>query len=195
MTVIIALKDEKNKKIYLGADRQWTGGDMSYRNFGCKLLKVEIPIDNDSIDEMYIAFSGSAFLHQYLLNVFQAPVWDADYSFINYLYNQYFFELKQQLLEQQLIKKDKELLDSEAGLILIHDENLYEVYYDLSIVESPRKYVVSGAGYKIATAIIENDLKFHQDMDYKKIVEEALYTTGELNIYCNTDYDILTIDY
>ena len=158
-------------------------------------MKIEIPLSDENIDEMYMAFSGSAFLHQYLLNVFQAPIWDIRDNFMSYLYNQYFFELKQKLLEQNLIEKDKELLDSEAGLILVHDEVLYNIHYDLSIVESPRAYVVDGAGYKIATAIIEYNLKFYQNKDYKKIVEEALDITGELNIYCNTDHDILTIDY
>ena len=196
MTLIIALKDENNKKIYLGADRQGTQGDMSYDNFGCKLLKIEIPlIDDNGIDEIYMAFSGSSFLHQYILNVFQAPVFDINTNFMNYLYRSFFKELRDELKEQNLIKKDNEIFDAECGLIIIHKENIYSVWFDLSITESPRNYAVHGAGYKNAVSIVENLLEFHNDLDYKEIMKEVLYTTGKMNIYCNTDYDILTIEY
>lgn len=195
MTIIIALKDEENNKIYLGADRQGTAGDMSYENFGCKLLKIEIPLSDGSIDTIHLAFSGSAFLHQYLLNVFQPPVFDVETNFMNYLYRFFFKDLKEELLENHLIKKDKESLDSDAGLILIHGEDIYNIWHDLSITESPRGYAINGSGYDIGVAVIENNLYFHSDMDYKEIIKEALYTTGRMNIYCNTDCDILTIDY
>ena len=158
-------------------------------------MKIEIPLSDDGVDCIYVAFSGSGYLHQYLLNVFQAPVFDIETNFMNYLYNSFIKNLKEELLEQKLIMKDKEVLDSEAGLIIIHGEDIYNVWYDLSITLSPRGYAVNGAGLKIAVAVIENNLKFHPDMDYKKIVEEALYTTGKMNIYCNTDYDILVINY
>lgn len=195
MTIIIGLKDEENRKIYLGADRQGTQGDISYDDFGCKLLKIEIPMSDDTIDSMYLAFSGSAFLHQYLLNVFQPPIFDVETNFMNYLYRFFFKELKKELKENNLIKMEKEVLDSEAGMLLVHDGNLYNVWYDLSITESARPYVVSGIGMEFGLAVIRNNLEFHSDMDYKKIVEEALYTTGKMSIYCNTDYDILTIDF
>lgn len=195
MTIIVALKDEKNKKIYLGADRQGTSEEVSFSDFGCKLLKMEIPLYDEKIDEMYLAFSGSAFLHQYLWNVFKAPVYNEIMNFTEYLYTCFFKELKDDLIEQKLIYDDSGVLDSEAGIIIVHGESIYNVYSDFTVVESPRKYAVSGNGYKIALSVIENNLEFHQDMDYRKIVEEALYTTGKLNIYCNTDYDILTIDY
>lgn len=195
MTVIVALKDEENKRIILGADRQGTMGDVSFSDFGCKLLKMEIPLDNESIEPLYIAVSGSSFLHSYLWNVFKAPVYNVDTNFIDYLYNSFLKELKYELIEQKLIYEENGELDSEASLILVYGENIYNVYYDFSLVESPRMYSVGGAGHKIALSVLVNNLKFHSDMDYEKIVEEALYTTGKLNIYCNTDYDIEIIEY
>ena len=179
MTVTIALKDEKNKRIILGADRQGTINDISLGDFGCKMLKVEIPLNDGGIDSMYMAISGSTYLHSYLWNVFKAPVYD----------------LKYELIDQKLIIEDKGELDSESHIIIVHGEDIYSVYYNLSIVKNPQKYAVGGVGYKIALSVLENNLEFHNDMDYKDIVKEALYTTGKLNIYCNTDYDVLVIDY
>ena len=102
MTIIIALKDEKNKKIYLGADKQATRSDF-VSNFGCKLLKIEIPLYNGDVDSMYMGFSGSAFLHQYLWNVFKAPMYNDAMNFVEYLYTCFFKELKEELMEQKLI--------------------------------------------------------------------------------------------
>ena len=195
MTVIVALKDEENKKIYLGADRQGTSGDVSFNDFGCKLLKVEIPKSDNTIDSMYVAFSGSSFLHSYILNVFQAPIFNVDNNFIEYLSKDFFKYLRTELLNDNMISITDNVCDSESGLIIVHDSEIYDVYSEFSIVESPREYAVNGRGYKFALSVIENNLFFHKDMDYKQIVEEALYTTGKLSIYCNTDYDILTIDY
>lgn len=195
MTIIIALKDEKNNKIYLGADKQGTSGDVSFQDFGCKLLKMEIPLDDEGIDEMYLAISGSSFLHQYLWNVFKAPVYNTTMSFVEYLYTCFFKKLKNELVEQKLIYDDNGVLDSEASLICVHKDSIYNVYDNFAVVKSPRIYGINGSGYKIALSVIENNLEFHPDMDYYKIVEEALYTTGKLNIYCSNEYEILTIDY
>ena len=195
MTVIVALKDEKNKQIVLGADRQGTMDDICFENFGCKLLKMELLLSDESVKPLYVAVSGSSFLHSYLWNVFKAPIYDVEDNFVDYLYSSFFKELKYELMEQKLVYEDNGELDSEASLILVFGENIYNVYYNFSVVESPRLYAVGGAGHKIALSVIMNNLKFHQDMNYEKIVEEALYTTGKLNIYCNTDYDIEIIDY
>ena len=143
---------------------------------------------------MYIAFSGLMSLHTYLWKIYQAPVYDDERDFIEYLYNDFFKELKNELIEQKLIMEENGLLNSESGLIIVYDGNIYNVHDDFGM-ELPKRYAVNGSGYVCGTSIIENYLKFHPDMDYRKIVEEALYTTGKLNIYCNTDYDILTIDY
>lgn len=195
MTVVVALKDEEHRKIFLGADRQGTSGDVAFENFGCKLLKIEIPLSDGNIDSMYMAFSGSSFLHSYLWNVFQAPIFLIEDNFVNYLYSQFFKELREELMELNLMSVYDGVGDSEAGLIIVHGEDMYHVYEDFSVVKSPRKYAIDGSGYKFALSVIENLLFFHRDMDYKQIVEEALYTTGKLSIYCNTDYDVLTIDY
>ena len=112
MTVTIALKDEKNKRIILGADRQGTINDISLGDFGCKMLKVEIPLNDGGIDSMYMAISGSTYLHSYLWNVFKAPVYDVENeNFVSYLYNCFFSDLKYELIDQKLIIEDKGELD------------------------------------------------------------------------------------
>lgn len=194
MTIIIALKDEKNKKIYLGADKQGTVNKDIAINVDCKLLKMEIPMENGDISDMYIAFSGILSLHTYLWKVYQAPIYDDERDFVEYLYNDFFYGLRNELIEKKSIVEESGIVDSETGLIIVYGEDIYIVHDDFGI-ELKKKYGVNGSGYIYATSVIENNLEFHSDIDYRKIVEEALYTTGKLNIYCNTDYDILTIDY
>ena len=122
-------------------------------------------------------------------------MYNVDDNFINYLYNDFFKLLRIELIDSNLINVYDNISDSEAGLIIVHGENIYNVYSEFSVVESPKNYAVNGRGYKFALSVIENNLFFHRDMDYKQIVEEALYTTGKLSIFCNMDYDILEINY
>lgn len=201
MTVIIALKDKEKKRVILGADGQGTSDDIKL-NFGCKIFNLKIPLikteeDMEIIDEedVYFLISGTHYLETYLKNAFNPPSKVIDEEFINYLYNQFFQSLSNELSTKYLLKFNEGALESEAGLIIVYKDNLYNVYSDFSIVEETNDFTVHGSGWKIATGVLTNLLNNHTDMDKEEMVREALLTTGELNIYCNKNIVVETIPF
>lgn len=200
MTVIVALKDKKENKIYLGCDGQGTSSEISVKWGRSKIIKLNIPITKDSTDEdcsnadtfkpLYIGVSGSHYLQSFLEYAFHPPCMQEKEEVLDYLYNQFFQSLNIELTNHTLLKNNEGALDSEAGLIMVFDGEIYNVYNDFSIVREANNYTCNGAGWKIAYAVLTNLLTYHNDMSCKKMVEEALATTGELNIYCNKDLTI-----
>lgn len=199
ITCIIALKDENENRVIVGADGQGTSDDVSL-NFGEKIFSLNIPVVNNideeetiGEDEIYFLIAGSHYLESYLKSAFTPPSKLVNEDILDYLYNQFFQVLNNELTLHGLLKNKEGALESEAGLIIIYEGRLFNVYSDFSIVEDPNQFTVHGSGWKIATSVLTNLLEFHSNLDKKKMVEEALWTTGELNIYCNKDIHIKEI--
>ena len=197
MTIIIGLKDDENERIILGSDRQGTADDISV-NYGCKIFTKPINVvdeDNHILGEEYITFcmSGSHYLQSYLTPAFTPPGILKDEDFVDYLYSQFFQTLNNELSGHNLLYVSDGVLDSESSLILVFKGELYNVHSDFSIVEAVDGVTCNGSGWKIALSVLTNLLQNHSDMDKIEMVKEALETTGELNIYCNKDYDIREI--
>ena len=101
MTIIIALKDQKENCIWFASDGQGTAGD-TIKDFGSKLFILNIPqINCDNNEEefitLHIGVSGSHFLTSYLQHSFDPPSIDTRWNFISYLYNQFFQQLQEEL--------------------------------------------------------------------------------------------------
>lgn len=201
MTVIVALKDKENNKIYLGCDGQGTSGDTKLSWGRSKIIKLQIPVASDDdcteITEyktMYLGCSGSHYLQSYLDGAFHPPCINTDEDVVDYLYNQFFQVLNNELTLHTLLKTNDGALDSEASLIIVFDGEIYNVYSDFSIVQEARCFTCNGAGWKIAHGILVNLLEYHNDLPGKRMVEEALLTTGECNIYCNKEISVVEIE-
>lgn len=200
MTVIIALKDTTEKKIYIGCDLQGTSADISM-NWGLtKISNIQIPICNtdDEIlhyETLYFGVSHSHYLQEYLTHAFTAPCMREDEDFISYLYNQFFQKLNNDLTLHKLLKNVDGALESDSGLILVFKDKIYNVYSDFSIVEEKNIFTCTGGGWLVATSVLTNLLTYHHNMSKKEMIKEALYTTGELNIYCDKNIIIEEIPF
>ena len=200
MTVIVAFKDLENNRIILGSDGQGTSDDIQL-DFGDKILKVPIPViecEDESVpckyNDLYVCVSGSHYISQYIGKVFKPPSKLVDEDILDYLYNQFFQGLNNELGNHGLLKVNEGSLESGVGLILVYNDRVFNVYSDFSIVEEVNNFTVHGSGWKIATSVLTNLCKFHKDMDKVRMVKEALLTTSELNIYCNSNIQLEIIN-
>lgn len=195
MTILIALKDHENKKTIIGSDRQGTCSDIASDWGHEKYLKINIPTTNDDEDvTVYFLISGSSFLQSYLANVFQPPKYDTTDNMLSYLYNHFFKELREELLQYKVVGEQNNIVDTESASLLIYKDEIYSVSDDFTIQEN-ELYGINGAGWKIALSVLVNNLRFHKELSKYDIVKEALLTTGQLNLYCNEDIDITEINW
>ena len=198
MTIVIALNDDKNDCIWFGCDTQGTLEDMDM-SFGEKIFSLEVPVINcdegdDEFITLNIGVSGSHFLMSYLTHSFQPPSIDTRWDFISYLYNKFFQKLQEELSLHKLLKNENEVIDSESSMIIIYENEIYEVYQDFSIFhEQIEEYSTIGSGWKIAEGVLHNLLKYHNEMDRKKIISETLHTVADKNIFCNDEIIIKKI--
>lgn len=196
MTILIALKDTKEDCIIIGGDRQGTIGDMII-DWGTKIFELPLTIRNNQLDllrteDIYIGITGSHYLQQYLEYVFEVPSILENEDFITYYYRAFRPKLNEALTEGNLIGSREGVTYTASDFIIIHDGSIYCVYDDLSI-RKEKQYKCIGSGDVIATSVIVNNLNNHKELSGQENVSEALNTTGKLNIYCNTDYDIIKI--
>lgn len=199
MTVVVALKDEKNNRIIIGADNQGTSGQISLK-YGSKIFYLNIPIvdgygDVIKFEKLYIAVSGNYWIINYLRYGFDVPVMDCNEEFIYYLYNHFFLSLGDCLSESRLVAFDRGVLDSGVGMICIFRDKIYHIYDDFSILESVENFEVEGSGYEVALGSLYTNLNFHKGMDYVKIVEQAVLSCAGLSIYCDGDIDVEIVNY
>ena len=203
MTVVIALRDSVNHQIVLGSDGQGTSDDMQL-DFGGKIFSLSIPVvESELVDvdeylrreEVYFLVSGSHYLSSFLRGAFTPPPIIDGEDFLDYLYNQFFLLLASELESHSLLKNNDGALESDAGIIIVYKNRLFNVYSDFSVVEEVNCFTSTGSGWKIATSVLTCLLKYHTDLSYEEMVKEALLVTGDLNIYCNKDITVKVIDY
>ena len=116
MTIVIVLKDTKNKKIILGTDKQATWGQLIF-NTNDKIIELPIEITdgyNETIhtETLYIGFCGRLYLTSFLKYGFEPPKMNEQQTFIEYLYNNFLPELKGLLHEDSLVEINNNVGDS-----------------------------------------------------------------------------------
>lgn len=199
MTVIVGLKDVENKRIIIGADNQGTSGQI-YVKGGRKLFSLDIPIVDGygeiiKFEKLYIGLSGCYWLINYLKYGFDIPPMDSNEEFLYYLYNSFFIMLSNCLVESRLVSNDGNVLDTESGMLFVFNGKLYQVFYNLSVMECVEDYAVEGSGFEVAIGSLYTNLHFHKDMDYVDMVKQAILSCADKTIYCDDDIDLEIIEY
>lgn len=199
MTIVVALKDEMNKRIIVGADNQGTSGQISLK-YGSKIFDLNIPIVDGygeilKFEKLYVAVSGNYWIINYLKYGFDIPPMDKEEDFLYYLYNQFFLSLGDCLTESRLVHFNSGVLDSGVGMLFVFRDNIYHVYDDFSIMECVECFDVDGSGYEVALGSLYTNLNFHKGMDYVKIVKQAVLSCAGLSIYCDDEVDVKIINY
>lgn len=199
MTIIIALKDTKNKRIIFGSDRQYSQGIICgvVKN---KIIEKKVNITDAYYNELdtkkiYLGLSGSGFISEILEYKFTPPDMNEKQTFMEYLYDDFLEELRTLLLDKQLTGTHKEVFNSGSNIIIVFEDEIYEVFSNFSVSKIQQEYTASGAGWEIAIGSLYTNLHYHKEMDRVEIVRQALTTCGVNTIYCDTNIDIKIIDY
>lgn len=195
MTIIIALRDEKEKCVYLASDTQGTSS-YTIKDFGSKIFSLKIPlIDNeDDFITLHMGVSGSHFLLSYLKHSFNPPKIDTQWDFISYLYNQFFQQLQEELTLHKLLEDNNGVLNSDSNLIIVYRGEIYNIYDDFSISKQKENYSCVGSGWVMGEAILHNLLKFHSNISCEDMIYETMNTIADKNIYCNNEIMITKIE-
>lgn len=198
MTIVIALKDEDNKRIIMGADNQATAGQLCYKG-GKKIIALEVPIVDGygevlKFERLHIGVSGNYWLINYLLYGFDVPMMDSNWDFIYYLYNAFFVSLSQELSSSNLIPVYDGELDSEAGMLMVFEGKIYHIFNNFSVMEVVEEFDVEGSGSEVAIGSLSTNLMFGGG-DRLDMVRQAILVCGKNTIYCDEDYDIDVIKF
>ncbi len=199
MTVIVAVRDKKNKNIVLGTDSLGTMSGLKV-DVGSKILKLDIPICNGygeviETKPLYIGISGNGYIKHYLLYAFEVPLLDSQQDFLDYLYNSFLTVLREELMTNNLVELDNSKLHTYLGMILIFEGKMYEVNSSFSVDIDNEDYLVTGSAWEVATGSIYTNLNYHTDISIKDVVKQAVETCGRTTIYCNDNVNIEVIPY
>ena len=197
MTIIIALKDNKNKRILFGSDRAQTCGQIK-ETCSNKIISKEIKIIDayyNELDtrEVHMGFAGAGFLMDYIDHVFTLPDLNEQQDFIEYLYNDFLDTLRTELMDKKILGTINDIFDSESQLLIIYNGEIYEIASDFSIHCVDRDYAAIGSGTRIAIGSLYTNLHYHSHIDRYDMIKQALTACGVNTIYCDTNLDIQTI--
>ena len=199
MTIVIALRDEKNERIILGADSQSTQGQLIHKG-SSKIFSIPIDMMDEygriiSRKEIHIGFSGNMFFHTFLEYGFDIPKMKYDEDFIEYLYKAFFPTIQENATAQQLVEVQDNQIDTGSSLIMVFEGNIYHIQYNLGVNLLDDDFLIVGSGYEVALGSLCTNLKYHSKSDYEEIVKQAILVTGENTIYCDENVQIKIIEY
>lgn len=196
MTIIIALKDKFNDRVILASDRQSTTGQIKTSNVD-KIVTITVDVNdgyNNTVrkDKIYIGISGYVFLINYLRYTFKAPPISEKQDFVDYLYNDFLNQLRTELTDKNLLGKREDVFQSESGMIIVHNGEIYDVYsrFSVSLVD---EYAVTGSGWQLAIGSLYTNLHFHKKMDREDMVRQAIISCGVNTIYCDNNVNLKII--
>ena len=199
MTIIIALKDKQNKRIIFGSDRLESQGiicGVCKNKIITKKVNIVDAYYNDlDTKEIHIGLAGYGFIAEFLQYNFTPPDMDEKQTFMEYLYDDFLEELRKILLRKKLRGTDDEVFDSGSNIIIIFEDEIYEIFDNFSVSKITGEYAAVGAGYHIAIGSLYTNLHYHKELDRVDVVRQALTTCGVNTIYCDTNLDIKIIDY
>lgn len=139
MTAIVALKDEKSKCIYLGADSLASNGMQSSRVSDPKIFKN---------GEFIIAYAGSFRSGQVLAYKFKPPAIPKDNNkLFSYMVNEFVEALRETLSKTGRIRKEMEQENASPLEFLVAIRGrLFSVQDDFSVLEPMDGYAAAGSG-------------------------------------------------
>ena len=199
MTIIVALKDEENKRVILGADKQATCGQIIHKAKS-KMISLPLKIEDKygkviKKTKIHIGLCGYAFMKTLLKYGITVPNMRDDEEFITYLYHKLFPQIREEITENKLVKVKDGMLLSETGMILVFDGEIYLIGSNLCVDVLDNEFFVDGSGWQVATGSLYTNLNYHKNMSKKKMVKQAIVAAGKNTIYCDTDVEIKEIHY
>lgn len=200
MTIVVAVKDENS--IIIGADKRLTEGDLILTDNSSKILIKDMtemekpPKKHDTINiktnKLIIGFSGEYGLYE-LLKAFKPPVKNPNHTFLEYYYHYLNPKLK-----ELLNKHDKftEFHNGKNGidwdLIIIYNNELYNLTFSLDLLEIYDEYIAVGAGKEIAYGSLHTSKSTSfmcgdklREMLPRLWVENALNACAKHAVNCN----------
>ena len=188
MTVIIAAK--KEDEIIVGADKRVTSGDMILDENSSKIILKEFTIENiiEPIrrDEFLIAFSGVYSLFE-LLKTYKPPVMNHNDTFFKYLHQDLIPSLNAYLRKYNFIQDCNGVDGVDWELLLVYQDKMYSIEYNLGIIEITSDYFASGTARDIAYGSLHTSRHLkHTESRVKKTIRAcAAHSTK-----CNNHYDL-----
>jgi len=188
MTVIIAAK--KEDEIIVGADKRVTSGDMILDENSSKIIIKEFTIENiiEPIrrDEFLIAFSGVYSLFE-LLKTYKPPVMNHNDTFFKYLHQDLIPSLNAYLRKYNFIQDCNGVDGVDWELLLVYQDKMYSIEYNLGIIEITSDYFASGTARDIAYGSLHTSKHLNH---LESRVKKAICACAAHSTKCNNHYDL-----
>ena len=188
MTVIIAAK--KEDEIIVGADKRVTSGDMILDENASKIIIKEFTIENiiEPIkrDEFLIAFSGVYSLFE-LLKTYKPPVMNHNDTFFKYLHQDLIPSLNAYLRKYNFIQDCNGVDGVDWELLLVYQDKMYSIEYNLGIIEITSDYFASGTARDIAYGSLHTSKHLNH---LESRVKKAIRACAAHSTKCNNHYDL-----
>lgn len=188
MTVIIAAK--KEDEIIVGADKRVTSGDMILDENSSKIIIKEFTIENiiEPIrrDEFLIAFSGVYSLFE-LLKTYKPPVMNHNDTFFKYLHQDLIPSLNAYLRKYNFIQDCNGVDGVDWELLLVYQDKMYSIEYNLGIIEITSDYFASGTARDIAYGSLHTSKHLNH---LESRVKKAIRACAAHSTKCNNHYDL-----
>lgn len=191
MTILIVCKDKKGW--VLGSDTYEISNRIGRRIKNPKFTNLKIKkVDGLKIIEnnLWVGLCGYGRVSEFINNKFNPP--QQNESDEKYLYD-WCKELKDQLENYNLLEEKNNIKNSESFMIVLYNNQLYEIDKNFGITQTIEKYYCLGSAEEIAMGSIYTS-KYLKEMDTEERVKLALESCTYHDIYINDDYDIFKLN-
>lgn len=191
MTILIVCKDKKGW--VLGSDTYEISNRIGRRIKNPKFTNLKIKkVDGLKIIEnnLWVGLCGYGRVSEFIKNKFNPP--QQNESDEKYLYD-WCKELKDQLESYNLLEEKNNIKNSESFMIVLYNNQLYEIDKNFGITQTIEKYYCLGSAEEIAMGSIYTS-KYLKEMDTEERVKLALESCTYHDIYINDNYDIFKLN-
>lgn len=191
MTILIVCKDKKGW--VLGSDTYEISNRIGRRIKNPKFTNLKIKkVDGLKIIEnnLWVGLCGYGRVSEFINNKFNPP--QQNESDEKYLYD-WCKELKDQLEKYNLLEEKNSIKNSESFMIVLYNNQLYEIDKNFGITQTIEKYYCLGSAEEIAMGSLYTS-KYLKEMDTEERVKLALESCTYHDIYINDDYDIFKLN-
>ena len=196
MIVLVAIKEDD--KIFVGADRQSTAGQIIEMKKEPKFMEKTFNVVDGygkkiRESKLLLGVTGCAYLGTFLRYGFNFPdLNDNIEDFEEYLIKSLFPTLKKKLVENKLVAVSNNKLNTESAFLIIYNGEMYCIETNLGVISIGGSYTAMGSGAQIALGSLHTseDLGFTS----KQRIGLALEAAADNTIYVSHEYDIFEIE-
>ena len=189
MTIIVAVKDENG--ITVGADKRVTSEDMVLDENSSKILIKKFKISEYDkpiiISEFLIAFSGVYSLFE-LLKTYKPPTMNHNDTFFKYLHQDLIPSLNAYLRKYNFIQDCNGVDGVDWELLLVYQDKMYSIEYNLGIIEITSDYFASGTARDIAYGSLHTSRQASRYLESR--VKKAIRACAAHSTKCNDNMDL-----